>query len=95
MTTKNKVRHLLVLLVLGFTSLHAQSIFNSQTVFNAQSVRYQVEVLATGLLQHLLSDPDDQAAILGDGNEVAGRDHAMSGMTPADQRLHPDHAAVS
>jgi glucose/arabinose dehydrogenase len=45
MITKDELRRLLVFAVFGFTTLQAQ------TVFNAQLVRYQVEVLATGLQQ--------------------------------------------
>ena len=39
------------------------------------------------LLQHPVVDRDDEAALLGDRDELAGRDLAELGVVPADQRL--------
>src|SRR5713101_9966617 len=60
MITINELRNLFVLTVLGFTSLQAQ------TVFESQSVRYQVEVLATGLHQPsaMVFLPDGRALVV-------------------------------
>src|SRR5260370_1759733 len=60
MITKDELRRLLVFAVLGFTTLLAQ------TVFNAQLVRYQVEVLATGLQQPsaMVFLPDERALLV-------------------------------
>lgn len=44
--------------------------------------------------QHLPSDRNDKPAILGNGNEFAGRDDAMHRMPPADQRLDSDHTTI-
>jgi glucose/arabinose dehydrogenase len=59
-TTKDKLRHLFILTVLGFTNLQAQ------TIFSAQSVRYQTEVLATGLHQPsaMVFLPDGRALVV-------------------------------
>jgi hypothetical protein len=51
--------------------------------------------LAAGFLQHQPPDANNEPAILGDGNEIAGRDDAEPWMLPADQRLHTDDAAVA
>src|SRR5262249_50088572 len=37
--------------------------------------------------QHPLAERNDQAGLLGEGNELAGRDHAALRMGPAHQRL--------
>jgi glucose/arabinose dehydrogenase len=60
MITKDELRRLLVFAVLGFATLLAQ------TVFNAQLVRYQVEVLATGLQQPsaMVFLPDGRALLV-------------------------------
>src|ERR1700690_4304429 len=60
MNARNDLRRLLVLTVFGFTSLQAQ------TVFNAGSVRFQVEVLATGLQQPsaMVFLPDGRALLV-------------------------------
>jgi aldose sugar dehydrogenase len=59
-TTRNEFHRLLAIAVFGFTSLQAQ------TVFNAQSVRYRVEVLATGLQQPsaMVFLPDGRALVV-------------------------------
>src|ERR1700722_3744022 len=58
--TRNEFQRLFAIAVLGVTSLQAQ------TVFNAQSVRYQVEVLATGLQQPsaMVFLPDGRALLV-------------------------------
>src|SRR5579864_1932002 len=60
MIAKDELRRLLVVTVFGFTSLQAQ------TVFNTQSVRYRVEVLATGLQQPsaMVFLPDGHALVV-------------------------------
>jgi len=60
MITKDELRRLLVFAVFGFTTLQAQ------TVFNAQLVPYQVEVLATGLQQPsaMVFLPDGRALLV-------------------------------
>ena len=40
-----------------------------------------------GGAQHPLPERDDQPGLLGERNELAGRDHAALRMPPADQRL--------
>ncbi len=46
--------------------------------------------LLAGLFQNPLTDRHDQAGLLGDRNEVGGRDEAAIGMVPAKQRLGAD-----
>jgi aldose sugar dehydrogenase len=60
MITKDELRRLFVLTVLAGTSLQAQ------TVYMAQSVRYQTEVLATGLQQPsaMIFLPDGRALVV-------------------------------
>lgn len=60
MITKDELRRLLVFAVFGFTTLQAQ------TVFNAQLVPYQAEVLATGLQQPsaMVFLPDGRALLV-------------------------------
>jgi hypothetical protein len=41
-----------------------------------------------------LADRDDQADLLGQGDELRGRDEAALGMSPSDQRLGADEPAV-
>ncbi len=50
--------------------------------------------LAAGLAQDPFAHRDDQAALLGERNEGAGRDHAALRMLPAHQRLEADDLAV-
>ena len=50
--------------------------------------------LAAGLAQDPFADRDDEAALLGERNEVAGRDQAALRMLPAHQRLEADDLAV-
>jgi glucose/arabinose dehydrogenase len=60
MITRDELPRLLVLTIFGVISLQAQ------TVFNAQSVRYQVEVLGTGLQQPsaMVFLPDGRALVV-------------------------------
>ena len=46
-----------------------------------------------GLLEHPASERDDQAGLLGERNELAGREHAALGMAPPHERLGADDAA--
>ena len=50
--------------------------------------------LRAGLAQHPGADPDDQAALLGQGDELAGRDQAALRVLPAHQGLDAAAAAI-
>ena len=52
-----------------------------------------LQLFARGL-QHKLAQRQNQAGLLGQGNEVTGADHAALWVTPAHQRLHTDQAGV-
>ncbi len=45
-------------------------------------------------MEHEATDPDDQAGLLGERDELAGGDRAAVGVLPADQRLDPDDVSV-
>ena len=47
--------------------------------------------LHAGLAQYPLAQRHDETAVLGSGNELAGRHHAALRMAPAQQRLHAHH----
>jgi hypothetical protein len=47
-----------------------------------------------GRVQHPAADGDDQAALLGHADELAGHHQAPFGVVPAHQRLQPHHAAA-
>ena len=45
--------------------------------------------------QHPAPDRDDQPGLLGDRDELIGRHQSALGVSPAQQRLEPDHALVA
>ena len=57
--------------------------------------RVPAERLAAGGLLHPAADRLDQAAVLGDRDELAGVEHAALGVLPADQRLEADDLAAA
>src|SRR3546814_1080575 len=57
-------------------------------------VRWPAHRLGTGGAQHPFADRRDQAAVLGERNEAAGRDIAERRVGPADQRLEAAQGAV-
>ena len=44
-------------------------------------------------MQHEIAHRHDQAGLLGDRNELVGRNHAVHRMAPADERFQTDHLA--
>jgi hypothetical protein len=55
----------------------------------------QLAVVRAHAVQHPLADVHDQAGLLGERNELRGRDVAVPRQAPAQQRLGADHAAVA
>ena len=53
------------------------------------------QAFACWLAQHPFADNLDQAGFLGQRNEIRRRNHAALGMTPAQQRLNADDAALA
>ena len=54
----------------------------------------QADGFAAGLLEHPAADVEDEAGLLGDGDELGGRDVAARRVMPADQRLERGDLAL-
>ena len=65
-----------------------------RNVDRQEEVLRPVAGMMAGLAQDLVAHRGDQAAVLGDGDELLGRQHAALGMIPARQALEADNGVV-
>ena len=66
---------------------------NRRQVHRKTAVRRPARRIGTGAVQHPAANRDDQASLLGDGDELGRRNAAAFGVVPAQERLEPDDVA--